>query len=193
MKTIDIMMEISRSSRRIFSTADIAKFIGSNNANTVYKTAGRLIEHQILQPLNKGLYIAVENPPDLFEIANALYVPSYVSLESALYRYGVIAQSPYIVTSVSVNKSRKKTALNHEFDYVHLVHKYFFGFIRDRHILIATREKALLDLLYLVAKKSRSLNLDSIDWRAINRKDLKTQLRKYSFLPLLNLIKKVDL
>jgi predicted transcriptional regulator of viral defense system len=193
MKTIEIVKAINRTGWRIFTAADIAKLIGSTNANTIYKTVERLTRNGILSKLNKGLYFAVATPPDLFEIANGLYVPSYVSLESALYRYGVISQAPYTITSVSTNRSKKKTALNNEFEYTHLNPKYFFGYVRDRDILIASREKALLDLLYLVSKKSRSFNFEGIDWKAINRKDFKAYLRNYSFLPLLNLIERMGL
>jgi predicted transcriptional regulator of viral defense system len=193
MKTIDIIKAINRTGRRIFSAADIAKLTGSNNANTIYKTVERLSKNGILSKLNKGLYFTAATPPDLFEIANGLYVPSYVSLESALYRYGVISQAPYTITSVSTNRSKKKTALNNEFEYTHLNPKYFFGYVRDRDILIASREKALLDLLYLVSKKSRPFNFDGIDWKAINRKEFKVYTQKYSFLPLQNLIKRIGL
>jgi len=193
MKTIDIIMAINRTGRRIFTAADIAKLIGSNNANTIYKTAERLTRNGILSKLNKGLYFTAEIPPDLFEIANGLYVPSYVSLESALYRYGVISQALYTITSVSTNKSKKKAAFNNEFEYTHINPKYFFGYVRDRDVLIASREKALLDLLYLVSKKARPFNFDGIDWKAINRKEFKAYMRNYSFLPLLNLIKRMGL
>lgn len=193
MKTIDIIKAISRTGRRIFTAADIAKMVGSNNANTIYKTAERLIRNGILTRITKGVYSAAATPPDLFEVANVLYVPSYVSLESALYRYGVISQAPYTITSVSTNKSKKKTAFNNEFEYTHLNSKYFFGYVKDRHVLVASREKALLDLLYLASKKSRHINFDEIAWKTINRKEFKAYMREYSFLPLLNLIKRIGI
>jgi len=193
MKTIDIIKAINRTGRRIFTAADIAKLIGSTNTNTIYKTVERLTRNGILSKLNKGLYFATATPPELFEVANVLYVPSYVSLESALYRYGVISQAPYTITSVSTNKSKKKTAFNNEFEYTHLNSKYFFGYVKDRHVLIASREKALLDLLYLASKKSRHINFDGIDWKTINRKELKAYMREYSFLPLLKLIKRIGI
>jgi len=193
MKTIDMIKTISRTGRRIFTVADIVKLTGSTNANTIYKITERLIKIGILTRITNGVYSAVATPPDLFEIANGLYVPSYVSLESALYRYGVISQAPYTITSVSTNRSKKKTALNNEFEYTHINPKYFFGYVRDRDILIASREKALLDLLYLVSKKSRPFNYESIDWKAINRREFKVYMRNYSFLPLLNLIKRMGL
>jgi len=193
MKTIDLMKAINRTGRRIFSAVDIAKMVGSNNKNTIYKTVERLTRNGILTRITNGVYSAVTTPPDLFEIANSLYVPSYVSLESALYRYGVISQAPYTITSVSTNKSKRKTAFNNEFEYTHLNSKYFFGYVRDRHVLIASREKALLDLLYLVSKNSRSFNFEGIDWKAINRKEFKAYLRNYSFLPLLNLVERMGL
>lgn len=193
MKTIDIFQAFGRMDRRIFGAADIAKLIGSANKNTVYKAAERLVRAGVLRRLGKGLFYAASSEPDLFEIANHLYVPSYISLESALYRYGVITRAPYTVTSVSPNKSLKKTCLNREFEYSHLDRRHFFGYVRDRRVLIATREKAMLDLLFLVAKKSRSFNFDEVDWPAINRPDLRAMAKRYAFLPLRNLMKRMGL
>jgi predicted transcriptional regulator of viral defense system len=193
MKILDIVKTMNAMDKRIFTIADLGKIIGSTNKNTLYKTAENLVQKDILARVSKGVYINLAKPPEIFEIANQLYIPSYVSLESALYRYGIIAQIPYTITSVTTKKPKKKGFENTELEYVHIAPKYFFGYIRDKGVLIATREKALLDLLYLVAKKSRRFNLANINFKEIDLARFSSYLKYYSYLPLSNLLERLGL
>ncbi|MBE0433979.1 hypothetical protein IBX73_11020 [candidate division WOR-3 bacterium] len=193
MKLIEIARELNAVNRTILNSADLMKVLNSTNMNTVHKTAGRLVREGILKRLGKGLYVNAAKPPDKYEIANCLYSPSYVSLESALYRYGIIAQAPYVITSVTPRKTKRKNAEGSDFEYVHIASKYFCGYHNDNGILIAAREKALLDLLYLVAKKSRRFNIAGIDYKNFDRKRFRALLKSYAFLPLVNLVNKLNL
>jgi predicted transcriptional regulator of viral defense system len=90
-------------------------------------------------------------------IANNIYSPSYISHQEALMFYGIIPE--HIVDSVSI--TTRKTAsfviVNRTFRYYSISPKYFFGYELKqmnangltRNFLIADREKAILDLLYL--------------------------------------------
>lgn len=193
MKSIEFTRNLSALNKKILSVADLAKLLNSTNRNTLYKTAGRLVKKGVIRKLGKGLYVNVARPPDKYEIANNLYSPSYVSLESALHRYGVIAQAPYIITSVTPRKTQRKSAEGSDFEYVHMAPKYFCGYYSDSGILIAEREKALLDLLYLISKKSRRFNLEGINFREFDWKRFRVLLKAYRFLPLINLVSKLNL
>lgn len=104
----------------------------------------------------KGYYISSETVLDertLFEIANRIYAPSYVSFEMALAYYGLIAESVYGVTSASTRKtSRFKTAIG-TFIYRAIRPRLYFGFEflnnKEKLFKIASPEKALLDLFYI--------------------------------------------
>lgn len=104
----------------------------------------------------KGYYIFSDlalNENALFEIANRIYAPSYVSFEMALAYHGLIPESVYGITSASTRKTmRFKTTLG-EFSYRAIQSKLYFGFeylVRGgRHYKIASAEKALLDYFYL--------------------------------------------
>jgi predicted transcriptional regulator of viral defense system len=84
-------------------------------------------------------------------VANHLYGPSYVSLESALAYYGLIPERVFSMRSVCM-KSRKqyKTPIGH-FEYVKVPEKYYPVGVNQEIIdnsysfLIATPEKALCD------------------------------------------------
>ena len=86
--------------------------------------------------------------------ANLMYRPSYISLHSALAHYGMIPEFVAHTTSVTTLKT---ASFNNElgtFAYRHLKAEFFWGYrfidsASQRKILMASPEKALLDLLYL--------------------------------------------
>ena len=91
--------------------------------------------------LDKGL---------LFQIANKLYKPSYVSLQTALAYHQLIPETIYGVTSVSTRRTyRFDTSVGH-FLYRTVTKRMYFGFTVMSHATkIASMEKALLDFFYL--------------------------------------------
>lgn len=107
--------------------------------------------------LRKGIYTFPEykSVPDMAAFfANKIYSPSYISLHSALSFYGLIPESIIQITSVTSLKTASfKNSLG-EYMYKSIRNKLMFGYIplpltKGRTAFYATREKALLDLLYL--------------------------------------------
>lgn len=106
--------------------------------------------------LKKGMYvISPEVSGRLLSmelIANHLYGPSYVSMESALRYYGLIPESVYTLQSITTKHSREfKNSLG-KFEYIQCAKKYYPIGIRqevkdDAVFLIASPEKALCDLI----------------------------------------------
>jgi predicted transcriptional regulator of viral defense system len=126
-----------------------------------------------LKKIIKGYYIFDDFPIDervLFEIANRIYSPSYVSFEMALAYYGMIPESIYGVTSASTRKTMHfKTALG-EFSYRTITPKLYFGFdylpVSEKFFKIASPEKALLDYMYLHDELN---NVDDFAQMRLNR------------------------
>jgi hypothetical protein len=116
--------------------------------------------------LRRGLY-ALSKPYqrkgiDLFELAQRIYGPSYISLESALAYHGWIPEAVYTVTSVSAKRSREfKTPLG-AFSYAHIpTDPFLAGVERVENagsiFLMATPWRALADYVYVYKKDWRSL------------------------------------
>src|SRR6056297_3765233 len=107
--------------------------------------------------LRRGWYAFPEhkNKPDFAEyIAGKIYSPSYISLHSALAFYGLIPESVVQITSVTSLKTASFTNHFGEYAYKSVKSNLMFGYFRrpladGRATFYATREKALLDLLYL--------------------------------------------
>lgn len=110
-----------------------------------------------IQPLVGGYYILANHEVDegfLFMVANQLYPPSYISLETALAYHQVIPESVLGVTSVTSRKTRQFNSTRGQFSYRHIKPEYLFGYKvviarPNQKFLIAGLEKALLDYLYL--------------------------------------------
>jgi len=104
----------------------------------------------------KGYYIFSDltlNENVLFEIANRIYNPSYISLEMAFSYYHLIPESVYGITSVSTRRTyRFKTPIG-EFIYRKVKPNLFFGYnlvnYKGKRFKIASIEKAILDYFYI--------------------------------------------
>ena len=119
--------------------------------------------------------------------------PSYISLESALSFHGILSQFPYTVTSITPLKPRRITYQEKEYEFSHLESKYFFGFVKKDKFLIATPEKALLDELYYMAKKLRTIHVTDLNFEPVDKKKFKELYKKYKFIPLQKLVEKLEI
>ena len=120
-----------------------------------------LVEHGYLVQLRRGLYMTTRlvnsTMPETFLISNHLLGPSYVSIDSALFHWGLIPERVYEVTAVSNKLSKKfKTPLG-IFSYTHIPLPYYsFGIeqlalTETQTVMIASPEKALSDKIITTA------------------------------------------
>jgi len=193
MRIVDIIKIIKKSGVKIISLSDLRKLLDIEKDNTSYKIAEKLVAEKFLLRLKKGVYLSAFNPPDSFEIANALYTPSYISLESALNYYGLLPQFPYSVTSVSPKKSKKLFIDEKEFEYVQISDKLYWDFRRDGQTVIASPEKALLDMIYIVSKGLRRMEFEDLDYSPINKGDFYKMCQKIDYRPFLNKLKQIGI
>jgi len=127
----------------------------------------KLLKKGELIRVRKGLYIAPENRnPHLGEIlAGMIYGPSYISLEYALAYYQMIPEQVKVITSVTSQKPKTYRTPVGEFRYQHIKSGLFalgldYVTAGQSGFRIATREKALCDLVYL---KNRNLSSDRME------------------------------
>jgi predicted transcriptional regulator of viral defense system len=113
-------------------------------------------EKGYIKKLRRGYYVFADtslNEEKLFLIANHLYSPSYVSLESALSYYGLIPEGVYSITSVGTKKTARFQTPVADFVYRNIRPQLLFGYhlkkIAGQGYKIAEIEKAVLDYLYL--------------------------------------------
>ncbi|MCL2485228.1 MAG: hypothetical protein FWF32_04130 [Endomicrobia bacterium] len=126
-----------------------------------FSTNGNLLR------IKKGLYIVspkiTKSPVSLELIANNLYGPSYVSLETALSYYSLIPERTYSIRSMSLKRAKTFSTPLGNFEYVKTPKLYFQIGIKqiiknNIAFLIATPEKALCDIIF----SSSMLRLQSV-------------------------------
>jgi len=122
--------------------------------------------------IKRGLYIFAPNSPIKFEVANKIYQPSYISFETALSYYNIIPEAVYTITSATTKNTKDLEIQNTSYKYYKLKKELFFGYkpitIQQKIVLMADKEKALLDYIYLASLKKKSIlnermNLSKID------------------------------
>lgn len=188
-----IIQELSLNNLSLFTVADFKRFFSIAKDNTAYKTIARLKAAGIIKKLAKKRYVLALNQPSDFQIANFLYSPSYISLESALSFYSIIAQFPYQITSLSLKKTKIISALNKEFAYFQIKSELFFDYEKKEQFLIAKPEKALLDYLYFCAKGLRNFEKDDFDLSPLNRQRFKVLAQKVGDKKIINFVKTLNL
>lgn len=109
----------------------------------------------MIRSIKKGLYITGPNAhspqPESALLANHIYGPSYLSLESALAYYNLIPERVYEISSMTTKASKEFTTSVGTFSYTHLPLPYYaFGLhtvklAEKQCAMIASPEKALCD------------------------------------------------
>ena len=96
-KDLELMRIIEQFDKPYWTVSDLEKVLHLKR-ECLHVALHRLVKAGVLQRLRRGIYQLAGQPPDVPRIANALYLPSYLSFESALARYGILSQIPYTVT-----------------------------------------------------------------------------------------------
>lgn len=177
----------------LFSLTDFGRIFNIDNRQTLYKRIQRLEEKKIVQKLIKGKYRFLLNPADDFLIANFLYQPSYVSLESALSFYGIITGFSYQITSISLKKTRSLLVGGKEFYFSQIANPSFWGYEKKEDFLIAEPEKALLDYIYFGLKGLRNLNFDEMETAKIDKQKLAIYTKRFHNIRVMEFVQKTIL
>lgn len=172
----------------LFSLNELGGIFGITNRQTLYKKIQRLESNGILQRLIKGKYLYLLKDVNDFTMANFLYQPSYVSLESAMSIHGIITGIVYQTTSITIKKTNEITVGEKEYSYSHISNKLFWGWEKESDILLATPEKAFLDYLYFVKKGLRSIDWGEIDMSVLDKDLLSSWAKKFKISKAYNLV-----
>lgn len=118
--------------------------------------------------LKRGLYETDKNMNPLL-LANHIVSPSYISFETALSYYKMIPETVYQITSASFNKQKAKTFTNQfgTFTYNDIPKSVYSDAIiintdTDNGFIIATKEKAILDMLYKTKPINSITNMEKL-------------------------------
>ncbi|HAF62544.1 MAG TPA: hypothetical protein DCK95_09480 [Anaerolineaceae bacterium] len=153
---------------------------GNINPKIVRLQLTRWVNSGRIYQLRRGLY-SIAPPyqkikPHPFLIANHLQRASYVSLQSALAYYSLIPETVHTTVSVTTGRpDRFETPLG-TYEFRHIKTDLLFGYqmidLGGQSALVATPEKALLDLIYLQPGGETQNYLKELRLQNIERLDL---------------------
>lgn len=194
MSSLDNLNKLYKNNISLLTTLDIENLLQIKSSRTLEDLIKRLIQENVLTSVEKGKYYITSKQPSNFEIANFLYSPSYISFETALNYYGLLSQFPLEITSATLGKKAEKEMDNQLFTYSHIDKKFFTGYYKESNYLIATKEKALFDEIYLISKSIKSENilenLDLSNFEMVKFKEFLNLLPKNSLKAFQNIMEK---
>lgn len=162
----DLYKTLENNKYYLFTFRDVLLFYPNEKKNSLKRMLYRWKNRGWVCALKKGLY-ELSYPreliiPDMY-VANKLYSPSYVSLETALSHYSIIPEVAMAVTSITTRPTRRFKNKHGLFIYHTVKTDVFTGYYIDKQedfdIFIAEPEKALVDYLYFKSYHNRKFTL----------------------------------
>jgi predicted transcriptional regulator of viral defense system len=182
----------------IFGPRDLARlFRASRSAVSffVHRNTKKGLLVRLKKSKRGSLYALADSVPDQYIIANRLYEPSYISLDSALSFYGIIPETIYGVTSVTPNTTRQFEVEKILYSYFRVKKQVYTGYrpisYKGATVLMAEPEKALADYLYYVDLKKRGLHYERLDLSKIKKGKLLKQVKLFNRAGMLELVEKI--
>jgi predicted transcriptional regulator of viral defense system len=140
----------------VVRTADAAVLL-EQSARAASMTLARLAEAGLARRIRHGLFW-IDGEMDPYRLPEHLTAPfpSYVSLQTALHLRGLVEQVPAIIYAVSLGRTERVRTSAGSYSIHHVAPEVFGGFEElSSGVKLATGEKALFDLAYLSAGRSR--------------------------------------
>ncbi len=163
----EVRQQLKLHNLEVFTTQEFINILGITRdvaavKLTRYKQAGYLISPR------RSVYYLANEVGDKYKIANKVYSPSYISLDSALSKYDFIPETVYAITSVTTKATREFTDDQTVYRYYRIKKETFIGYHKEGDTLWADPEKAVADYLYFVSQGKRILN-DRLNLEKINK------------------------
>ncbi len=159
--------------RNYIQDTDLAEIMGKSD-EARYSAVNRAMTSGLLLRMKKGFYLIKSQIkrmlPDEFELAPLLYLPSFVSLESALSYHNWIPEAVRSTTSVSPKRAQEFRTPLERFNYRRVPQKWFYGEVtrtqtRTGIRLVAEPWRALADYMYVTRKSWDNLEQLELDMR----------------------------
>lgn len=192
LKPIYVQQVLQANGVRLFSPPEFQRVFGVS----LRATQEFIKDHgdDLFLKIRNGLYALRADQPQEEVIANRLYPPSYISFEYALNRYGVIPEIVYAVTSTTTRITREFVVNNKSFTYSHIKKQAYRGYKAEKTgnvtVLIAEPEKAIVDYLYFVDLKRKTLN-ERLNVRKLKKKAIMEYARLFDRKSLIKLVREI--
>lgn len=175
MKGIELLKILQNINKPFYTIADLEKVTGLQR-NSLYVSLKRWVAEGIVERVAQGIYLPMGSAISMETLAAQLYLPNYLSFESALAGYGILNLIPYTLTFATPRKTKKYLLRKQEIEFRQIALDLFFGYEIKNGIYIASPEKAFLDEVYFLTRGKVTLDFEEIDIKKLSIK----RLRDYS-------------
>ncbi len=181
MNTADAYAALLRLGVPVVETADAAAVL-QVSASAAAKTLARLARADLIERVRHGTWW-LRPPVEPLRVPAYLTAPfeSYLSLQTALHLHGLIEQVPEVYYVISLARTERITTSAGTFSVHHIAPELFGGYEEtEGGVRLATSEKALFDVAYLSAGRSRLFtSLPELELaRGFRKSELKRWLAK---------------
>lgn len=165
----NVLEAILSSPRSVFNVQSLRMLTECDDSQKLTKSLHYYVkEGKILNP-RRGIYTKARY--DEKEMACSLFRPAYISLEYVLQRSGIVFQYDSTVTCVSyLNRTVGVDDRDYQF---RIINPELWigmeGIGQNDNVLIATPERAFLDIVYLSAGNCHFDNLHALDRTKVRR------------------------
>jgi predicted transcriptional regulator of viral defense system len=168
----NIILSLYKKPQTVFTLQEISLLFPEIPYDNLKKRMSYFAKSGSIKKLRRGVY--VKDQFNALELANKLYTPSYVSLETVLQKAGVTFQYYESIFAVSYISRTVKIG-DHTIIYRRMKKNVLLnkqGIEEQENVVIASPERAFLDAIYLY-KDYHFDNLSTLDWDKISElKDL---------------------
>ncbi|OIN95115.1 hypothetical protein AUJ38_00880 [bacterium CG1_02_42_9] len=159
----NLILSLYKKPQTVFTLQEIAMLFPDIPYDNLKKRMSYFAKSGSIRKLNRGVY--AKDQFNAFELANKLYTPSYISLETVLQKAGVTFQYYESIFAVSYLSRTVKvgdyTVVYRRMKKDILLNK--LGIEEQENVVIASPERAFLDAVYLY-KDYHFDNLSSLNW-----------------------------
>jgi len=162
----NFILEIYKEPQTIFTLKEISLLFPQVPYKNLKSRVSYFVSVGKLKRLRKGIY--AKEDFDLLELANKIYTPSYISLETVLEQGGIIFQK-YQTIFVASYLTRRIKVGGQEIFYRKIKDEILLnnlGIEEENSYFIACKERAFLDAVFLY-KNYHFDNLKPLDWEKI--------------------------
>lgn len=159
----DLIFELYKKHQSVFSLKELSLLFPQFSYKNIKRRLSYYVKSGKLKRLRQGIY--AKEQFNYLELANKIYSPSYIGLETVLEREGIIFQKYKVIFVVSY--LTRKVALDEQKIFYRKIKVGVLlnniGIQKENYYSIATKERAFLDAVFLY-KDYHFDNLKPLDW-----------------------------
>jgi len=178
MRGIELLRVMRDLNKPLFTIADLEKMTRLSR-QSLYVALKRWVDKEILERVAPGMYSPMMSNLSVERAAAQIYIPNYLSFESALARHGTLNLIPHSLTFATTRKTKRYTLRNQDVEFRQISPLLFFGFEMKGGINIAVPEKAFLDQVYFFSKGRASLDFDELNLKNLSSGLLKEYGKRF--------------